>query len=225
MAWVLDAANTGVNENDADSTVTFSHTCGTLTGGILFVWVAWATTASTITGITYGGVSMTQAVHQPSNRACDIWYLINPPSGANNVVISGSGTLGRISTGSHSWSGANATQTPTTITGNGTSANPSLTVTTATGELIVDCLGISFTAGETLTPDANQTERGNVSGGATRGASSTQDGANGGVMSWTDSASKSYGYCAASFAPAAATQVPAIPVKVINQSVNRSAVI
>lgn len=205
--WTFDAANTGVTENDVDGTVTFSHTVGT--ANILFVWVAWATTASTITGITYNGVAMTQAVRQSTNRATEIWYLVNPSAGANNVVITGSAALGRVCAGSHSWNGANTTQTPQTIFGNGTSTTPSITCGTGTNELIVCCLGISFTAGDTLTAGANQTERGKISGGATMGASSTQLGSDGGVMSWTDSNSRAYGYCAASFDMASSgTPVP-----------------
>jgi hypothetical protein len=201
MAWTFDAANTGVTESDVDATVTFSHTVGSLTNGILFVWAAWSTTSTTITGVTYNGVAMTQAIAQSTTRATALYYLVNPASGAHNVVISGSGNFLRICAGSHSWDGANSTQTPTTQTGSGTSANPSITVTTASGELIVDCIGILFTSGETLSVGANQTECGNVTGGGTRGASSTQNGADGGVMSWTDSNSRAYGFVAASFAP------------------------
>jgi len=204
MAWVFDAANTGATENDVNATVTISHTVGSLTNGILFVTMAWSTVGSTITGVTYNGVAMTQAIHQATNRSTDIWYLVAPDSGTHNVVISGSGNFGRANAGSQSWDGANASQTPTTITGNGTSATPSVTVTTAAGELIIDCLGQSFTAGDTLAVNANQTEQSKISGGATILGSSSQLGSDGGVMSWTNSNSRAYGFVAASFDPAAA---------------------
>jgi hypothetical protein len=205
MAWTFDAANTGITETDADATVTVSHTVGSLTNGILFAWIAYQTTSTTISSVKYGGVDMTLAVQQTTNRRTALYYLIGPAAGTANIVWSGSANFGRVVSGSHSWSGANATQdlTGKTQTGSGTSANPSITCGTASGELIVDVLGISFTSGDTLAADANQTERGKLTGGATTGASSSQDGADGGVMSWTDSNSRAYGMVAASFDMAA----------------------
>lgn len=209
MPWTFDAANAGVTENDTDATLTFSHTTGaSLSGGLLVVTFAWSTTATTVSGVTYAGVAMTSGVAQATNRATAIWYLYNPTAGANNVVISGSGNFGRICAGSQTWSGANSTQTPQTQTGSGTSATPSITVGTGATELVVDCIGFAFTAGDTLTTGANQTERSKISGGATMYGSSSQLGSDGGVMSWTISTSRAYGMVAASFDMAAAGSKP-----------------
>jgi hypothetical protein len=210
MAWVFDTGGTPVTENDADATVTFAHTTGTLTNGILFVWAAWSTTATTVSGITYNSVAMTQAVVQATNRGVALFYLLDPTVGANNVVISGSGNFGRMCCGAHTWSGANGTQSPQTQNGSGTGTGPTITCGTGAGELVIDVIGISFTAGDTLSVDANQTERGKITGGATTGGSSSQDGADGGVMSWTDSNSRAWGMVAASFDAAAAATPKAL---------------
>lgn len=206
MAWVFDTGGTPVTETDADATVTFSHTVGSLTNGILFVWMVYQTTSTTISSVTYNGVAMTEAIEQTTNRRTVLYYLLNPASGAHDVVISGSANFGRVCAGAHSWSGAHSTQSPQTQTGSGTGTTPSITVGTASGELIVDVLGIAFTSGDTLTVGSNQTERGKITGGATTGASSSQDGADGGVMSWTDSNSRAYGFVTASFDPAPTAQ-------------------
>jgi len=202
MAWIPDAANAGVTENDVDGIVITTQTIGALVNGILFAWMAWSTTTTIVSGVMCNGAPMTKAVSFGTNRGVALYFLVNPSAGLNTITWTGSAVFGRACAGSHSWSGAHSTQTPTTITGGGTSATPSVTVVTAVDELIVDVLGISFTSGDTLTKGADQIEQGKITGGATTGASSTQDGVSGGVMSWTDSNSRAYGYAAASFDPA-----------------------
>jgi hypothetical protein len=206
MAWTFDAASGtgGITEVDADATVTLSFTVGTLTSGVLWVGAAWATTATTATGVTYNGVAMTEASSQATNRGVTLWRLEAPASGANNIVMSGSGNFGRVCLGAISYDGANATQTPQIATPvSGTGTGPSITSLTGATELVIDVLGISFTAGDTLTVGANQTERVKITGGATTLAMSSQLGSDGGVMSWTDSNSRAYGMVAASFDMAA----------------------
>ncbi len=70
---------------------TFSHTCAT--GAILFLYTFERVGTAQITGATYGGNAMTQiGTGADDGAAADlirVWYLVNPPSGANNVVLSG----------------------------------------------------------------------------------------------------------------------------------------
>ena len=211
MAFAFDAANTGVTENDTNAQTTFSITIGSGADRLFVLWAAWSTTTTTISNANIGGTTLVRADGQAVNRGTDIWYCYDPPSGAQTVTINYSANAGRVCAGGHSWTGANSSQTPQTVTASGTSAAPGGTCGTGTDELIIDCVGISFTAGETISVDADQTERGNITGGATRGASSSQLGSAGGVMSWTNSASKAWGYVAASF-DAAAAAGDAVPV-------------
>jgi hypothetical protein len=110
----------------------------------------------------------------------------------------------------HSYSGVDQTTpfgTPATATGTGTAVT--VTATTAEGELVLDAVGTN--GAPTFTEGANQTEMDDDGNAATSGTqtvkvgASRQDGADGGVMSWTLSASNIWGIVAASMKPAAAT--------------------
>lgn len=88
MAIAFDAAtNSG---NSSGTTKTFAHTCGSGANRILFVGCYGGST-DILTGITYGGVAMTFLEKQTvgfGDRYIYLYYLLNPASGANNVVIS-----------------------------------------------------------------------------------------------------------------------------------------
>lgn len=77
---------------NTSSATTFSHTT---TGGNLILIVK-VVTPSTVTGVTYAGVSMTQAGVAvnvlDANTNVYLFYLKAPATGANNVVISGPAT-------------------------------------------------------------------------------------------------------------------------------------
>lgn len=91
MAIAFDAATDG--GSDTNTSLTYSHT----TSGsdrVLLVGVVGATGASDdfITGVTYNSVSMSlvDKVAANGNRWEYLFLLVNPASGANNVVVSAS---------------------------------------------------------------------------------------------------------------------------------------
>lgn len=89
MAIAFDAASNGTDNSPNSSPMTLSHTC---TGSDRFLVVGLYTAASNsrTTSVTYNGVAMTQAIkneNNPSGETTEIWYLMNPASGANNIVI------------------------------------------------------------------------------------------------------------------------------------------
>ncbi len=94
-------ATTGVErfqgENVADPTMTWSHTTSAVNDRILVVSVdtAWNLAApSTATGVTYNGVALTKLAGltgQAGRANGSVWYLINPPVGAHNVVVTFTG--------------------------------------------------------------------------------------------------------------------------------------
>jgi len=90
-------------------TQTIAYTCSG-TNRILFVEASGIASAT----VTYGGVSMTALAGDPSNYYTSIFYLINPASGANNVVVSG--TFGRGSATAVSYNGANRIDSNSTFT-------------------------------------------------------------------------------------------------------------
>lgn len=91
MAIAFDATSKG---DAASTSITVAHTC-TGSNGLLVV-TGKGNQNINISGATYNSVSMTQ-VHQISpggvgtNGRVFMFYLLNPSTGANNVVVSSSG--------------------------------------------------------------------------------------------------------------------------------------
>lgn len=81
---------------------TYTHTCSASSNRILFVFVSIASASDLVSGVTYGGVSMTRIDTQiyTAGRSDYLYYLVNPATGANNVVISTSSStdIGALST-------------------------------------------------------------------------------------------------------------------------------
>lgn len=126
MAIAFDASTDGGTANA--TTLTWAHTC---TGTNLILFVTATTNGATVTGITYNGVAMTSAgnVATGSNHSY-LYYLIAPATGANNVVV----TL----SGSANVSGASASYTSVfqgaldSATSDSNAASTSITVSTTT---------------------------------------------------------------------------------------------
>jgi len=119
-ATSLGSGNTG--------TLTVSHTCSG-SDRILFVHCGKDHTA--ISGITYAGVSLTKVVTAGSGGECSsMWMLVNPASGANNIVVSFTPTPA-VYMAAASYTGAKQTGQPEQSTGAQVSGNLSLSITTA----------------------------------------------------------------------------------------------
>jgi hypothetical protein len=100
VAIAFNNAAYGGNNSGTTNSFTFSYACGSGANRLLVVVVLGDTTSAhggtgfdDITGVTYNGVSMTLAVKKVtapggSDRFSYIYFLLNPASGANNVVIS-----------------------------------------------------------------------------------------------------------------------------------------
>ena len=91
MAIAFDASTTPWARVDLTTTMTVSHTC---TGSNRFIVVNVGSN-STVLWVTYAWVSLTQIQGYSTDGAgnsASCWGLANPASGANNVVITTSGT-------------------------------------------------------------------------------------------------------------------------------------
>lgn len=129
MAIALDAT-TGWTDEETLTTSTFSHTC-TGSNRILFVMAAGNGGASnTILTVTYALAPMTSIgnIRIPSDRWINLFYLIAPATGANNVVITASASS--ILGASTSFTGASQTGQPDSSNSNSGSAITSLTTST-----------------------------------------------------------------------------------------------
>jgi hypothetical protein len=137
--------------------------------------VGVAVGAVTDTGITstatYNSVSMISAglVHSNNTTAgyVQLFYLVAPATGANTVAVTVSTSVDAITAGSVSFTGVNqGTPLTGTTTNFGNSATASVSVTTNTGDMIIDavCTGTGFGTGST------QTNRWNRFNNSTTGA-------------------------------------------------------
>lgn len=90
MAIAFDASSQDARYSTG-TTLTFSHTC---TGSDRFLWVYVYTykagSGASISGVTYNGVAMTEleSYQKAQNEIyCQAFYLANPASGANDIVV------------------------------------------------------------------------------------------------------------------------------------------
>jgi hypothetical protein len=134
-----------------------------------------------------------------------MWRIVAPPTGPSNIVI----TFGGASTAyavASSYTGVNQT-TPIvnknkTNTTTGTASPVTLTNTTATGEMVVDC--VSWSQADSISPTigANQTTIINqLYASFYFLLASRQSGADGGVMSWTFASTAHWAMVTASLQP------------------------
>lgn len=111
----FDAASTG--SASASASITYSHTTSAGVDRILFV-SGWCGIFTGVTlSATYNGVAMTSIAQVTGvNGTLAFFYLINPSSGANNVVISSTGTCISWRGRSSSYTGAAQTGQPNAFT-------------------------------------------------------------------------------------------------------------
>lgn len=173
------------------SPLTFSNTVpASGSNRALFVGCALRHVATTISA-TYAGVSMTVVRSDPASGAnITTWLfkLANPATGANNVVVTQTGTAANLIC--WAYPGLDVDQTMMTRDDDGSCSlsgtSRTVTLTTDPNDLLLDVAGVTALS-VNLTQDANQTdltglpdEQSNLTGGG-----SSQSGADGGDMSWS----------------------------------------
>ena len=198
--------------NDVDKTI--SHDGGSGTNRLLVVCVHFgASTTNEVTSITYAGTNLTKAVakaatNPPRNVKSEIWYLVAPSTGTNDVVIAISGSTNAKGatiinlTGVHQTSPLDATSAGA----EGSSTTPSTDITTVNVQsMIIDCAECEDNA-VTGTAGSGQTERSDFglgTGGAVqgRGYTSTEEAQSVGAitMNWTLSSTQDWVTAAAAF--------------------------
>ena len=131
MAIARDTSTAAWASSDS---VTYSHTC---TGSDLILIVGWSVDNSrTFSSCTYNGVSMTQIgtdVSAGDDHRVGLAYLVAPATGANNIILTLSGS-GTIQAQAASYTGAAQSGQPDNNTSETTTDDPnavSLTVNTA----------------------------------------------------------------------------------------------
>jgi hypothetical protein len=155
------------------------------------------TSRQTVSSVTYGGVSMTQVpggtATQGTLARAELWYLTNPPTGANDVVVTFSANaISRA--GAISFTGVNqATPLGTANGANNRTSTATVDVSSATNEVVVDVVAMESTSA-TISAGANQNLGFDSDAGSTniRAGGSYEAGAGTVTMSWTISSSKDW---------------------------------
>src|SRR5712691_11450667 len=179
-------------ENDLSSGFSWSHTTSG-TNRLLVVGVSWSSSSAlTVTGMTYAGTAMTSigSAVNGTNAGMALFYLpesLLPATGTSNTVqVTMSNQTNQLVAGAITFMGVNQT-TPVGIfastTGSSTAA--SVTVTSNTGETVIDTVATKIDTSPTA--GVGQTQRWNPSStqGSGWGAGSTEPGASSVTMSWT----------------------------------------
>lgn len=134
MANFLDNVLASSESNNV-SQITLSFTCGKLTNGILIVASQSRNSTnavfSNITGVTFNGLSLSLAKAQNSTsgsryESAEIWYLVNPPTGTYDIVVTYQSSVNFAAIGAMSFHGvdkkspldSSAGQTYTDLEGN-----------------------------------------------------------------------------------------------------------
>lgn len=87
------SSNVGV-ENQTGSSATFAVDAGSSANRILYCGVQITDNSRSVSGITYNGVALTKIAHKDTpngSRRVELWYLLNPASGSNDVIVTLSG--------------------------------------------------------------------------------------------------------------------------------------
>lgn len=214
MAIAFDAtSNSG--EQVGTAGYSWSHTCG---GDdlVLIVGVSMSNINQRVDSIRYAGVPLQRLSRAtiPGNVVVEQWYLVNPLSGANPVVVQILGTNVNLRSlaGAISLRGVDP-ENPVNVSNTaitGTDATSVSLTTTVDNCWIVDCVTKLYLSGDTLTVGGGQTERWNQSlatggtltfaAGSTKGPVST--GSN--TMSWSTGSASNAAIAAVALTPIAA---------------------
>lgn len=196
----IDTTNSGTSNDKGNltglgGTLTFAHTCDSNDERLLMVGIEMdeiegGVGIGSILSVDYDGIRLTFLGAKTGASGTDVtvglWFLLDPPTGANNIVIKNNFASARdVVAGVVSYNGANQDfiqgDTFSTVVGTtGTDGAPTATVITAADEEILAVVGIEGT--ERVSAGTNETEKWDATQDAGSGSGFTQDGVNGGVM-------------------------------------------
>jgi hypothetical protein len=172
------------------SSVSFSHDVSG-SDRVLMVGVSMSNPgARTVSSITYDGqaLSFVGSENNSNDKSrIEIWSLVAPNTGTNNLVVTLSGANGDgFVVGAMTFTGVDQdTPLGTFSSASGHSAGGSTVVSSAAGELVFSTLNIQTTANDDLIPGAGQTEHWDLHQNRADGGGSTAPGAASVTMSWS----------------------------------------
>lgn len=166
-----------------------------------------ATASDVVTGVTWGGSAMTlidaAQISVTESRAVYLWRIINPPTGASNIVMTLSAPASGYG-GVTSYTGVDQTTPIRAFSGaTGTTSPATTACASAVGDMVVDAVQYEG-SGTPPSVGADQTSRWTGDQGGWFVAGSTEAGAASVTMSWTLTTPTDYAIKAASLQAAAA---------------------
>ncbi len=162
---VSDQTTTNAQISASSASWTFAHDSGTAGSNRgLIVWPGVSGGDSLVSGITYNGSAMTKLVAFTATQwlSTTVWFLADPSTGSNNVVISY--TEVRVGKAASAFTLQDVVQSsPLDVTeiagvGSGTSVTKEITTTEDSDIVINQLINHPTTSGNT--PDAGQTSLG-----------------------------------------------------------------
>ena len=156
--------------------------------------------------VKYGDQDMTlQATELRGNMRASLFKLAAPLVGTADIVAVFGHSMDGIVMGATNWTGVYQSEVlRNSASANGSSTTPSVTVSSATNDVVVDCVAVLEGSASTATVGSGQTQRWNANAGtAVKGAGSHEAGAASVVMDWSLDASKAWATVGASLRPGA----------------------
>ncbi|QTN31576.1 DUF11 domain-containing protein [Akkermansiaceae bacterium] len=212
--WAIGA----VAIRSAGSTVSVNHTTGSGSNRLMLVGLSYEDDDNDgfkVPSVSYAGLPLTRLIQRASavEAGSEIWYLINPPSGAGTVTVATAGagaTDDEIVVGVSTFSGVNqANPFGTAVSAIGSSGPATVNVSSASGELVFDTVALDDS--RRVTVGSGQAQQWNLNtdnaGDGVSGAGSTEPGASSVTMSWTLTNNDDWAICAVPIKPAAGTPV------------------
>ncbi len=175
--FTFNTSITGGHKNSDDTNAnSFSHTILNKTNRLLLVFTN-GNTQNGMSGVTFNGVALTLLSSTQFNSGNgQVWYMINPPVGTFNVVVSTSASQRTRGVACNLYGVDQTTPFGTVSQGNGVNSSSTI-VTTNVGDIIVSAFfADQFGSGPTV--GSGQTLQFN-SGGATCGVSISNETASG----------------------------------------------
>jgi hypothetical protein len=190
-------ASTDAQEFAGDGVISLSHTSTGANRAVLAAFGNSASSPQNPVSCTYGGTGMTQVWSASDGSFCKsaAYRLVAQATGAQTVQASVAAGTDQMCLAVISMTGVDQTApvgTPATSTS--ISGTPSVTVASpGSSDMVVDFLMCGGGIDDTSAAGANQTKRTSEVVNNTYFATSTQSGADGGVMSWSLNTTPSFG--------------------------------
>jgi uncharacterized repeat protein (TIGR01451 family) len=212
------ATSVGQHVAAGTTTITFPHTTAAGSNRVLVVGISMNianNTGASVSGVTYNGVALTQAgAHNDGGltRRAEMWYLVAPATGLNNVIVTvnlpgGTGVLGVV-VGAATFTGADQTIPIRSFLSADAAAGSlaSLNLPSAYGDMVLDTLATGgdrtvTTFGPSQTAHWNLTSTGATSPPDVLGTGSTRAGAPSVPLSEQFSAASNWSVAAVSVQP------------------------